>query len=99
MFTDQENLEIQQGKYGTHDREQFDDWVNSEKYELELALGGQETMANFSFSMQRQNSEGGPTNADQDCANAAELYSALMKDFCVKSYRESYDKIGWLWAE
>ena len=22
-----------------------------------------------------------------------------MKDFCVKSYRESYDKIGWLWVE
>ena len=22
-----------------------------------------------------------------------------MKDFCVHSYRESYDRLGWLWAE
>ena len=22
-----------------------------------------------------------------------------MRDFCVKSYRESFDRIGWLWAE
>ena len=53
MFTDEENLEIQRGKYGTHDREQFDDWLNSEKYELEVALGGQENMANFDFAIQR----------------------------------------------
>jgi len=57
FFTDEENLEIQKGKYATKDREQFDDWNNSEKYELELALGGNENMANFSYSMHRQNSE------------------------------------------
>lgn len=34
-------------KYGTQDREQFDSWLNSERYELESALGGEENMANF----------------------------------------------------
>lgn len=29
---------------------QFDDWLNNEKYELELALGGCENMANFNYS-------------------------------------------------
>jgi len=28
---------------------QFDDWNNSEKYELEAALGGVENMANFNY--------------------------------------------------
>ena len=42
MFTDADNLQIQRGKYGSNNREQFDDWVNSEKYELEVALGGEE---------------------------------------------------------
>ena len=30
---------------------------------------------------------------------ASELYNSLMRDFCVKSYRESFDRIGWLWDE
>lgn len=34
----------------TQDRMQFDDWNNSEKYELEMALGGCENMANFHYS-------------------------------------------------
>ena len=58
FFTDQENREIQEGKYGTKDREQFDDWMNSEKYEMELALGGNENMANFPY-FRRQASDGG----------------------------------------
>jgi hypothetical protein len=29
---------------------QFDDWLNNEKYELELAIGGCENMANFQYS-------------------------------------------------
>lgn len=53
FFTDEDNLSIQSKKYGTHDREQFDDWLNSEKYEMELALGGNENMANFSYQMTR----------------------------------------------
>lgn len=92
MFTDEDNLNIQRGKYGTKDREQFDDWINSEKYELELALGGQEAF-NFRFGMQRQDSE-----QNEDVVKVSGLYNALMQDFCVKSYRESYDKVGWLWS-
>ena len=52
VFTDQENLKIQQKLYGTNDMEQFDSWLNAEKYELEMALGGNENMANFSYSGQ-----------------------------------------------
>ncbi len=29
---------------------------------------------------------------------AKELLCAMMRDFCVKSYREHYDKVGWLWS-
>ena len=38
----------------TQDRMQFDDWNNSEKYELEMALGGCENMANFHYSAEDQ---------------------------------------------
>jgi hypothetical protein len=37
-------------KFGTKDREQFDNWSSMEKYELEASLGGEENMANFSYS-------------------------------------------------
>jgi len=39
---DAENFAIQEKKYGTNDKMQFDDWICSEKYELESALGGAE---------------------------------------------------------
>ena len=97
FFTDEENLEIQRRKVGTHDREQFDDWNNSEKYELELALGGQENM-NFEFFLHRQNSEPGQQAEGVDTKAANQLMCALMRDFCVKSYREHYDRQGWLWS-
>jgi hypothetical protein len=38
----------------TQDRMQFDDWQNSEKYELEMALGGSENMANFDYSGEKK---------------------------------------------
>ena len=90
IFTDQENLEIQQKLYGTNDMEQFDAWLNSEKYELEMALGGNENMANFSYS--------GQENLE-DTGFIAEILSTCMRDFCVKKYRESYNKKGWLWGD
>ena len=36
---------------------QFDDWQNSEKYELEMALGGNENMANFSYTHQTNDTQ------------------------------------------
>ena len=41
-------------KYGTRDREQFDSWMNSERYELESALGGEENMANFMYQEEEE---------------------------------------------
>ena len=38
-------MELQKKRFGTQDREQFDDWNNSEKYELDMALGGEEMFA------------------------------------------------------
>lgn len=52
FFTDEENREIQAKKYGTRDLGQFDDWLNSEKYEMEVALGGAENM-DFQYGMVR----------------------------------------------
>ena len=54
---------------------------------MELALGGQETMANFSFSLSRADS-----STDSDAANASQFYISIMNDLCIKNYRESYDK-------
>ena len=75
--------------------------MNSEKYELELALGGNQNMANFDYAVKRQDSvqeENDPTkNFDPEMASL--LYISLLQDFCVKSYREHYDRIGWLWTE
>ncbi len=44
------NVEDDPKSFGTHDREQFDSWSGSEKYELEAAFGGEENMANFSYN-------------------------------------------------
>lgn len=33
---------------------QFDDWLNNEKYEMELGIGGCENMANFQYSQADQ---------------------------------------------
>ena len=61
---------------------------------MELALGGQETMANFSFSLSRADS-----STDSDAVNASQFYISIMNDLCIKNFRESYDRIGWLWEE
>jgi hypothetical protein len=42
--------------FGTNDEIQFNSWNNSEKYELESALGGEENMANFQYG-EHQNIE------------------------------------------
>ena len=75
MFTDEDNLSIQTKRYGTHDREQFDDWINSEKYELEGALGGDENM-DFDYTLKRQESKGEQKDGNIELACA--LYSNLM---------------------
>ena len=89
MFTDAENREIQEKLYGTRDLSQFDDWINSEKYELETALGGLE---NFQF-------EFAGMEAIKDCGMIVDLICLTMNDICVKKYRESYNRLGWLWDD
>ena len=32
-------------------------------------------------------------------AKVANLVSEIMRDTCLKHYRESFDKLGWLWAQ
>jgi hypothetical protein len=44
-----DTVEDTPAKLGTQDREQFDSWAGLEKYEMELALAGNENMANFSY--------------------------------------------------
>jgi hypothetical protein len=44
------NQEDDPKSFGKNDRELFDNWNGLEKYELEKALGGNENMANFSYS-------------------------------------------------
>ena len=57
LFTDAENLQIQSDRYMTCDRILFDDWCNSEKYELEAAIGGLENMMNFSYAAKTDSAE------------------------------------------
>ena len=54
-----------------------------------MALGGNENMANFSYSGQ----------GNLEDSFIAEMLSTCMRDFCVKKYRESYNKKGWLWND
>ena len=92
VFTDEENLMIQKERFCTNDSTQFDDWLNSEKYELEKALGGCESMANFPFSKQ-------PSGADDSgiVSQVGCLVRIMLRDTCVKAYREAYNRQGWLW--
>lgn len=75
---------IQKERFGSNDREQFDDWLNSEKYELQQALGGSENMANFSYSA-------GSDAADKatPAAMVSTLVNTMLRDTCVKAYREA----------
>lgn len=83
------HVEDNKEKFGTQDREQFDDWSGMEKYELEASLGGQENMANFAYS-----EEGVPSGHDNAFANSvAETIEIALRDTCVLSYRQSYDKV------
>lgn len=50
----------------------------------------------FAFTMQRQSSVDA---ANSEANAAASFISALMSDTCVKHYRESYDRRGWLWDQ
>ena len=76
---------IQKERFCTNDREQFDDWLCSEKYELEKALGGNENMANFSYSSK---------DSSESHNQVADLVNVMLRDTCVKAYREAYNKQG-----
>lgn len=55
-------------------------------------------MANFTYGMQRENSVGQDSEARQYMDQASNLMMTLIRDFCARSYREHYDRIGWLWS-
>lgn len=63
---------------------QFDDWLNNEKYELELAIGGCENMANFQYS-------------NTESQGLKNLVFIILKDVAVRQFRQAYNKEGWLW--
>jgi len=70
---------------------QFDMWLNNEKYEMEIALGGCENMINFSYSK---------STTDQNTnAKLKSLVYNLLRDICQKQFRLAYNKDGWLWHD
>lgn len=73
---------------GKQDRELFDSWSGSEKYELEKALGGDENMANFEYGDAQV----------KERSTIAKGLEIVMRDQCVLSYRRSYDKVAVEWA-
>lgn len=81
FFTDAENLQLQTDRFKTNDRAQFDDWNNSEKYELEVSLAGLENMANFNYKAEQTNS-----------LEVLKLISTVLSDVCVLHYRRAYNK-------
>jgi hypothetical protein len=54
---------------------QFDDWLNNEKYEMEVSIGGLENMANFNY-------QGGDT---KDLLMAT--VEVALRDIAVRQYR------------
>ena len=81
FFSDAENLQLQTDRFKTNDRAQFDDWNNSEKYELEVSLAGLENMANFNYKAEQTNS-----------LEVLKLISTVLSDVCVSHYRRAYNK-------
>jgi hypothetical protein len=81
FFTDAENLQLQTDRFKTNDRLQFDDWNNSEKYELEVSLAGLENMANFKYKAEETSS-----------MEVLKLISTVLSDVCVLQYRRAYNK-------
>ena len=86
-----ETFDKMKSNLGKQDREQFDDWVNSEKYELEASLGGQENMANFTYAGMEEK-EINPAISDISI-----LAEVCLRDACVLNYRHAYNKQGPLW--
>lgn len=78
MFTDAESLQIQQDIYLTHSRLQFDQWLNTEKYEMELALGGCENFQNFTYS-NAQNIQGEESGESKQ---VEKMLKILFRDIC-----------------
>ena len=37
--------------------------------------------------------------AIKDCGMIVDLICLTMNDICVKKYRESYNRLGWLWDD
>ena len=37
--------------------------------------------------------------AINDCGMIVDLICLTMTDICVKKYRESYNRLGWLWGD
>lgn len=88
-----ETFDKMKSNLGKQDREQFDDWVNSEKYELEASLGGQENMANFTYAGMEEK-EINPAISDISI-----LAEVCLRDACVLNYRHAYNKQGPLWQK
>lgn len=72
--------------YKTNDYELFDSWLNLERFELEIALAGQENMENFQYS---HDAEDFRTQSEQQ--NLSNIINILMKDVLVESYRKAFD--------
>jgi hypothetical protein len=87
FFTDQDSFELQKTKFGTNNREQFDDWNCAEKYELEIALGGVENMSNFTYLTKQSSSSG-----DEKVSEIIEMLTLCLRDTCVLYYRQAYNK-------
>ena len=73
--------------YGTLDQSEFDQFLNSERYALETALGGSENMANFKYN----------TSQLIDLQNDQKMvYSTLkiaLRDTIMLYFRLGYDKV------
>ncbi|CAG9310469.1 unnamed protein product [Blepharisma stoltei] len=77
-FRSQEFLNIvDENSLGRNDSSLFQNWLNCERVNLELALSGQENMANFSYSEE---------------ASESILHSAY-RDLLVLGYRSGFDKL------
>ncbi|CDW85126.1 UNKNOWN [Stylonychia lemnae] len=88
------NVQDDPAQYGKQDRELFDSWSGSEKYELEKALGGEENMANFVYGIQEEENQAEEQKEDDLSQQIFKTLNVCLRDVSVLNYRESYDKIN-----
>jgi hypothetical protein len=74
-------------KYAHLNNEEFDTFLNSERYALETALGGMENMGNFVYN----------TITLEELSKSKKVYydvvRTALRDTIMKSYRKGYDKV------